>query len=180
MPFLKHLVACFILLLGLTTGISAQIPTILNSGTTPTGKVIKTSTRTIVIPPEKVEPVRIPFFESIPTIDGNLDDPVWNTAAVLKGFFQINPGDNIEPSRDTVVRVGYDAKHLYFGFYCYDEPDKVRATVAQRDTVFNEDNIRVFLDTFNDQRRAYVLGFNPFGIQQDGILTNGGDTDYSI
>ena len=50
-------------------------------------------------------------------------------------------------------------------FHCYDEPDKVRATVAKRDEVFNEDNVRVFLDTFNDQRRAYVVGFNPLGVQ---------------
>jgi hypothetical protein len=46
--------------------------------------------------------------------------------------------------------------------------------------VFGEDNVRVWLDTYNDQRRAYVLGFNPFGIQQDGIYTEGQGADFSV
>jgi hypothetical protein len=65
----------------------------------------------------------------------------------------------------------YDEKHLYIAFKCWDEKDKIRATVARRDEVFGEDNVRVWLDTYNDRRRAYVLGFNPFGVQQDGIYT---------
>jgi hypothetical protein len=113
-------------------------------------------------------------------IDGKLDDEVWKTAAVFKDFVQIEPGDNIAPSRPTEAFMGYDSKNLYFAFHCYDEPDKVRATVAKRDNVFNEDNVRVFLDTFNDQRRAYVLGWNPLGIQQDGISTEGQGEDYSV
>ena len=74
----------------------------------------------------------------------------------------------------------YDEKHLYIGFKCWDERDKVRATVAKRDNVFGEDNVRVWLDTFNDRRRAYVLGFNPLGIQQDGIYTEGSGSDFSV
>ena len=74
----------------------------------------------------------------------------------------------------------YDEKHLYIAFKCWDEKDKIRATVAKRDEVFGEDNVRVWLDTYNDQRRAYVLGFNPFGIQQDGIYTEGQGADFSV
>src|SRR5215510_3715614 len=91
-------------------------------------------------------------------------------AAVVRNFYQTGPGDNIEPSKPTEAMIGYDARTLYFAFHCYDEPDKVRASVAKRDEVFNEDNVRIFLDTFNDQRRAYVLGFNPLGVQADGIM----------
>src|SRR5213078_260638 len=42
------------------------------------------------------------------------------------------------------------------------------------------DNLRIYLDTFNDQRKAYILGWNPLGVQQDGIFTEGGNTDYSV
>ena len=76
--------------------------------------------------------------------------------------------------------LGYDEKNLYIAFKCYDEPDKIRATLAKRDAVFGEDNVRIWLDTFNDQRRAYILGFNPYGIQQDGIYTEGRGNDYSV
>jgi hypothetical protein len=138
------------------------------------------SVKRAVIPPEKAKPIVITRFDKPPVIDGKLDDEVWKQAVVLKDFLQTSPGDNIAPSKPTEVMIGYDAKTLYFGFHCYDDPDKVRATVAKRDEVFGEDNVRIYLDTFNDQRRAYVLGFNPLGVQQDGIQTEGSGTDFSV
>jgi hypothetical protein len=133
-----------------------------------------------LIPPEKAKPIIIPRFDKPPVIDGKLDDEVWKQAVVLKDFLQVNPGDNIAPSKPTEMMIGYDARTFYMAFHCYDEPDKVRATVAKRDEVFGEDNVRIFLDTFNDQRRAYVVGFNPLGVQQDGIMTEGSGTDFSV
>src|ERR1043166_6407574 len=134
----------------------------------------------LVIPPEKLKPVVVPRFEKPPTVDGKLDDEVWKSAALFKDFVQTNPGDNIAPSKPTEVMMGYDAKTLYIAFHCFDEPDKIRATVAKRDDIFNEDNVRIYLDTFNDQRRAYILGWNPLGIQADGIMTEGSGTDFSV
>jgi len=135
----------------------------------------------ITLPAEKASPVRITKFEKPPVIDGKLDDAVWQQAVVLKDFYQISPGDNNAPSKPTEALVGFDAKFLYLGFHCYDEPDKVRATVAKRDDVLNaEDSVRVLLDTFNDQRKAYVLAFNPLGVQQDGIRTEGTGVDFSV
>jgi Carbohydrate family 9 binding domain-like len=135
----------------------------------------------ITLPPEKANPVRLSKFDKPPVIDGKLDDAVWQNATVLKDFYQTSPGDNIAPSKPTETMISYDAKFLYFGFHCFDEPDKVRATVAKRDGVLDtEDSIRVLLDTFNDQRKAYVLVFNPFGVQQDGIRTEGSGVDFSV
>lgn len=132
------------------------------------------------LPPEKKNPVRVPRFETAPAIDGKLDDPVWQQAAVFKDFWQTGPGDNVEPSKPTIAYMGYDEQNIYIAFRCFDEPDKIRATVAKRDNVFGEDNVRVWLDTYNDQRRAYILGFNPLGIQQDGIYTEGRGADFSV
>ena len=52
--------------------------------------------------------------------------------------------------------------------------------LRKRDSVFGEDNVRVWLDTYNDQRRAYILGWNPLGIQADGIFTEGQGADFSV
>lgn len=140
-----------------------------------------TTVSRVTLPPEKASPVRISKFEKPPVIDGKIDDAIWQSAAVLKDFYQTSPGDNIAPSKPTETMIGYDSKFLYLGFHCYDEPGKVRATVAKRDGVLDtEDSIRVLLDTFNDQRKAYVLVFNPFGIQQDGVRTEGSGVDFSV
>lgn len=132
------------------------------------------------IPPEKMAPIGVPKIALAMNIDGRVDEEAWSSAAVFKDFYQTYPGDNTAPSKPTEVLMMYDEKHLYIAFRCWDEKDKIRATVARRDAVTGEDNVRVWLDTYNDQRRAYVLAFNPFGIQQDGIYTEGQGADFSV
>ncbi len=132
------------------------------------------------LPDEKSSPITIPKFDKAPTIDGKLDDEVWKTAAVLKDFYQIQPGDNIPPSKPTEVLIGFDAKFLYIAFKATDESDKVRATVAKRDNIFQDDYVGVMLDTFNDKRKAFEVFFNPLGIQGDGIITEGRGEDFSV
>ena len=112
-------------------------------------------------------------------IDGRLDESHWKNAEVLSGFVQIRPGDNAPPSRETTVLLTWDANALHIGIRAVDDPAKVRATVARRDDVLADDTVTLYLDTFDDHRRAYVLTFNPLGIQQDGIYTEGRGIDYS-
>src|SRR4029079_3787495 len=121
------------------------------------------------VPPEKAKPIVIPEITTPITIDGHISEDAWKTAAVFKDFYQTGPGYNTEPSKPTEVYVMYDEYNMYIAFKCWDDKDKIRATVAKRDDIFGEDNVRMWLDTYDDQRRAYVLGFNPLGIQQDGI-----------
>src|SRR5262245_37679531 len=71
--------------------------------------------REVPLPPEKATPVRIARFDTAPKIDGRLDEEVWGRATILKDFYQIQPGDNIAPSKPSQVLLGYDAKHLYIG-----------------------------------------------------------------
>jgi hypothetical protein len=134
----------------------------------------------VSLPPEKALPVRLTRFEKPPVIDGRLDEADWQHAATLKDFYQTQPGDNTAASQPTELLLGYDARFLYVAFRAHDEPGKVRATVAKRDSVLEDDNVRIILDTFNDQRRAYVMVFNPLGVQQDGIMTEERGEDFSV
>lgn len=133
-----------------------------------------------VVPPEKANPVVVTRFDKAPTIDGKLDEAVWKSAALLKDFYQIDPGENAAPSKPTEVLVGYDSKFLYIAFRAFDERDKIRATVAKRDNIFSDDYVGMFLDTFNDQRKAFEFFFNPLGIQGDGVITEGRGEDFSV
>lgn len=143
----------------------------------PRGGVAKPVLR---VPPEKAEPVRIPFINNPPVIDGRLDDEIWQSAARLKDFYQTQPGDNIAPSHQTEVLMAFDSRQLYIAFRAHDEAGRVRANIVRRDEIFADDYVTVMLDTYNDQRKAYVLAFNPFGIQADGIMTEGRGEDYSL
>jgi hypothetical protein len=128
----------------------------------------------------KDAPVRIPRFETPPVIDGQLNDVVWRNAALFGDFVQTNPGDNIAPTYPTEFMMGYDAKNLYMAFRVKQDRNTVRATVARRDNIFNDDYVLVHLDTFNDQRQAYLLFFSPLGIQADGTFSEERGEDYSL
>src|SRR5690349_20244405 len=155
-------------------------PTPAPATTASNAKTAAAAKGAFTVPPEKSNPVTIPKFDKPPIIDGKLDDEVWQKAVVLKDFYQIQPGDNIAPSKPTEVLLGYDPKFLYIAFKATDEPDKVRATVAKRDNIFQDDYVGFMLDTFNDKRKAFEVFFNPLGIQGDGIITEGRGEDFSI
>ncbi|MCA1616971.1 MAG: carbohydrate binding family 9 domain-containing protein [Acidobacteria bacterium] len=143
-------------------------------------KVAAGSGRAVVVPPEKAQAVRVPRLDKVPVIDGKLDDEVWKGAARFKDFIQIQPGDNLPPSHPTEMMMGYDSKTLYIAVRAWDEPGKVRATIPKRDGIFGDDYVGVYLDTFNDRRKAYALFFSPLGVQADGIYTEGQGEDYSL
>jgi hypothetical protein len=161
---------------------SAEMANKFTDASTPAtpGPTIKSAKGTIALPPEKANPFKLPRFDKPPVIDGKLDDEVWKTAVVLKDFYQTQPGDNIEPSKETRVYLGYDPKFIYLAFHCFDDPSKVRANIPKRDQIFDDDYVGILFDTFNDRRKAYEFDFNPLGIQADGIWTDGQAEDFSL
>ncbi|HYP53823.1 MAG TPA: DUF5916 domain-containing protein, partial [Pyrinomonadaceae bacterium] len=169
-----------------TSPAAATQPTATESATEAAKAVAGTPTNSrnarlaALLTPEKRNPVQMKRFDKPPTIDGKLDEDVWKQAAVFRDFIQNRPGDLLPPSKQTEVLMGYDSRHLYIAFRAFDEPDKVRSTVAKRDAVFDDDWVGVVLDTFNDRRRAYELFFNPLGVQADAILTEGVNEDLSV
>lgn len=113
-----------------------------------------------------------PQFSISPKIDGSLDNPVWEEGAVIDRFTQYEPLEGSEPTEKTVAYIGHDSKNLYIAVRAYDsDPKAVRACLTKRDSVFGDDVITVYLDTFNDKKRAFVFQVNPCGVQVDGIYT---------
>lgn len=49
-----------------------------------------------------------------------------------------------------------------------------------RDTMGDDDNVEVFLDTFHDQRRAFLFNTNALGIQADALYSEQDGSDYSF
>jgi hypothetical protein len=107
-------------------------------------------------------------------IDGQLDEPFWREAAVLTGFTQFQPADGIPASEKTEVLVFYTPSALYVGVRAHAaNPGRIRATLAERDRILQDDHVQILLDTFHDRRRAYAFYVNPLGIQQDGVYNEG-------
>jgi hypothetical protein len=110
-------------------------------------------------------------------IDGQLADSVWQSAARLTGFFQYEPSDGQPSAQPTEVRVYYTPRALYFGIVAHRRTgSNLNATVSNRDNILNDDRVLIYLDTFNDRRRAFVFGVNPYGVQLDGVRSEGSGT----
>jgi hypothetical protein len=116
----------------------------------------------------------IPRLESEIQIDGRLDEPVWSRATRLTGFWQYQPVDGRPAEEKTEVLAWYTTDAIYFAIIAHDRsPRTIRATVADRDNIDNDDYVVLDLDTFHDRRRAFFFGVNPLGVQSDGVRSEG-------
>jgi hypothetical protein len=118
-------------------------------------------------------PTRI---QSEVAVDGLLDEPAWQTAAVMALEFEWSPGANLDALVQTQAWLAYDESHLYIAFRASDpDPAAIRAHLMDRDsleTFLQDDHVIVMIDTFDDARRAYQFRVNPFGVQVDGFFSD--------
>ena len=125
------------------------------------------------------EVLTFPRLSKAPKIDGVLDNNLWEKEALkIEGFLQFLPKEKGEPTQKTIAYVGMDYQNLYFAFRCFDsEPQKIRASITNRDNIMDDDWILISLDTFNEKRRAFWFIFNPLGVQLDAIRIEEGGND---
>lgn len=118
--------------------------------------------------------VTIPRTADPITLDAELSEPAWEGAARLTGFSQYQPVDQRPAVEPTEIRVLYSAQAIYFAIIATTiDPGAVRATLSKRDNIGNDDRVTIYLDTFNDRRRAFFFGANALGVQLDGVRTEG-------
>ncbi|MFL5597442.1 MAG: DUF5916 domain-containing protein, partial [Gemmatimonadaceae bacterium] len=137
-------------------------------------KIAVVSTALVYIGRENQLHVRIPRIEADLAIDGVLDEPVWQEAAVLTGFSEFSPQDGIPAVDSTQVLVWYSPNAVHFGIRAFEPHGAPHATLADRDKIAADDNVQILLGTFHDHRQAYVFAVNPLGVQMDGTLVEQG------
>lgn len=129
--------------------------------------------------------LKIPRIARPPTLEDFLDmkpgPGVENHMARVDAFLQRDPSDGKPVSQRTEAYFAYDDKNLYAVFVCFDsDPKKIRARMGRRESIFGDDLVAVFFDTFHDRQRAYEFIVNPLGIQMDGIISEGQGDDFSF
>jgi hypothetical protein len=117
--------------------------------------------------------VPVPRVNADIAVDGTLDAPVWQQAAVLTGFSEYQPVDGLPAEDSTDVLVWYSSTAIYFGVRAYEIHGSVHATQANRDKIDGDDNVQLILTPFIHSHQAQVFAANPFGVQEDGTITEG-------
>lgn len=118
------------------------------------------------------DPYNIPKAEMPIKLDGKLDDQEWGKALKLNVLYESWPGDGTPSPISTECYLTYDNTNFYVAFRAVDpDPSKIRAFYFERDNIWYDDFVLIFMDTFNDERRAYGIRSNPLGVQCDNIRT---------
>ena len=124
---------------------------------------------------EQIRIVDIPKVSRPPKFEDFINGTPREAELVINDFRQVDPGDGDPASQPTTAYLSYDDKNLYAAFICKDDPSKIRATISRRDSIFRDDRVTLSLDTFLDHQRNYWFESNAYGVQMDGINTNGSD-----
>jgi hypothetical protein len=128
----------------------------------------------LIAEPTKMPPIEVPYLTVPPVIDGSLDDAAWSAPPLKLGeWLTYNPSYGETMVQKTVVWMAYDKNNLYFAFRCFDpEPDKIKTSIARRDTIWNDDWVGLSLDSLGSGQSTYDLFVNPSGIQGDILKTS--------
>ena len=119
--------------------------------------------------------INIPKIADPPSIDGHVNDEIWNSAAIIDQFFQREPAEGAPMTEKTEIFILYDSKHIYFGIKCYQDPKSIAAKEMQRGASLPyDDRVHIILDTYLDGRNAYAFEVNPLGAVGDAMISNSG------
>jgi hypothetical protein len=112
--------------------------------------------------------------DAVPSIDGVLDEELWQRAAVVDDMHEVLPNEHGEASEDTRFYVIYGDDAMYIGAEFTDsEPDQVVARVLrQGDWSEGDDGLAIILDPFNQGRAGYMFNLNPHGVRSQALFRN--------
>jgi hypothetical protein len=116
------------------------------------------------------------------TVDGSLSDEAWRAATRIDKWYEVNPGDNVEPKVRNVGYLTYDDRFFYAAFEFEDpNPSAIRAPYADRDNIGNgfNDYGGIILDTRNSGRTATFFVVTPLNIQYDAVTDDSSGEDSS-
>ena len=108
-------------------------------------------------------------------LDGILDEPHWQHATFIDLAWEVEPVEGIAAKLKTHAWLYEDGANLYVAFKAYDDnPQDIRASIRDRDDLWNDDNVILMIDTFNDERTGYQFYVNALGAQADARMTDYG------
>ncbi|HPH45161.1 MAG TPA: carbohydrate-binding family 9-like protein, partial [Candidatus Aminicenantes bacterium] len=105
------------------------------------------------------------------TVDGDLDESVWEKAPWTEPFVDIEGGRRPKPRFRTMAKMLWDDRYFYIGAYL-EEPN-VWATLADHDAIiYQENDFEVFIDPDGDTHDYYELEINALNTVWDLFLVN--------
>ena len=110
------------------------------------------------------------------TIDGRLEEPVYQEVPPLSGFIQVEPDAGAPATEDTEAWVFFDDDNFYLSARAWDSaPESEWVANEMRRDAFNvlmNGRVGFLLDTFYDRRNGLIFNVNAIGGRTDGQMTD--------
>ncbi len=113
-----------------------------------------------------------------PVIDGLQNDDVWQRAPRQSEFLEFQPKPGTPPRYRTEFQAAYDDRNLYVFVRAYDpHPDSIMHALTRRDVRGPSDQIKIIVDSYNDNRSGFEFAVNPDGVKRDYAVFNDNEDD---
>ncbi len=120
--------------------------------------------------------INVKYISEEITIDGVLDESIWQEADVLTNFWQFFPTDSARSNLPTEVRIMYDDNTIYIGIRAEIAGDIVVSNLRRDFSGASNDNVTLMFDTFKDGTTAFLFGMTPYGVQREAFISEGGSS----
>lgn len=111
------------------------------------------------------------------TVDGNFNEPEWQTANWENQFIQHEPEEGKPPYMQTEFAILYDESNVYVAIKSHDSsPDSISMRVSKRDMT-DGDLVAVMFDTYYDKRTAFAFIASAAGVKSDFVMSNDGENE---
>lgn len=132
--------------------------------------ITKLSAETLTKIKNDAQSLSIPYYQQSITLDGQLDEAIWQKARQFPLNYTIEPFENTKAIVQTDVYIYESGENLYVGFRAQDlNPEKISAYLRDRDKIWHDDLVGFKLDTLNTHKLAYHFYVNAKGVQLDSI-----------
>jgi hypothetical protein len=119
--------------------------------------------------------IKAVFTDSPPSIDGWVNEEIWNKAAIINELYQREPKNGEPVSEKTEFLFLFDKNNLYIGIHCISAPGGITSKEMARDvSLGDDDRVQVILDTYLDGRNGYWFQIGPRGSIGDALLSQNG------
>ena len=112
------------------------------------------------------------------SIDGVLDEAVYERIAPIGEFIQYEPANGVPATEQTEIWILFDDENFYVAGRAYDSapPERWVLNEMRRDipNVSANESIAFSIDTFNDNRNGFLFELNAIGGFLDAQITNEG------
>jgi hypothetical protein len=110
------------------------------------------------------------------TVDGELNEPIWNSSIPADNFWQNFPYDTCLSKTKTTAYITYTDHSICIGAICFDSlPGNYIVQSLKRDFSYPaSDCFAVTLDPFLDKQNGFSFAVNPYGAQREGLVAGGG------